>query len=114
MSSLSYISTPGGAAIMVRFGKVRECGLWFVVLLALAAGCAPPETAGVSVERRAVTSPTFVQGTFAVPQTPQTTVTVAFGAAQTAGDLAVVVVGWNDTTSTVTSVTDTRGNAYQL
>ena len=33
-------------------------------------------------------------------------------AAQSAGDLNVVVVGWNDTSATVSSVTDTSGNVY--
>ncbi len=44
---------------------------------------------------------TYVQGNYATPQTDQTTVTVTFTAAQAAGDLNVVVVGWNDTTATV-------------
>jgi hypothetical protein len=39
---------------------------------------------------------------------------VTYTAAQTAGNLNVVLVGWNDTTSTVTSVTDSRGNTYAL
>ena len=56
----------------------------------------------------------YVQGNAAVPQTPQTTVSVPFSAAQTAGDLNVVVVGWNDSTATVTALTDTRGNTYKL
>ena len=34
--------------------------------------------------------------------------------AQTAGNLNVVVVGWNDTASNVTSVTDSAGNTYEL
>ncbi len=34
--------------------------------------------------------------------------------AQTAGNLNVVVVAWNDTTAQVSSVTDTAGNVYQL
>ena len=55
---------------------------------------------------------TFVQGNYAVPQSSQTTVTVPFTAAQTAGDLNVVVVGWNDSTTTVSAVTDSKGNAY--
>jgi hypothetical protein len=42
------------------------------------------------------------------------TVPVAFTSAQTAGNLNVVVVGWNDTTATVSSVTDSKGNAYTL
>jgi hypothetical protein len=39
---------------------------------------------------------------------------VTYRAAQTAGDLNVVVVGWNDTTSTVQSVKDSGGNLYGL
>lgn len=35
-------------------------------------------------------------------------------APQTAGDLNLVVVGWNDISSTVDSVTDTAGNTYVL
>jgi hypothetical protein len=41
-------------------------------------------------------------------------VTVAFPGAQTMGDLNVVVVGWNDTTATVQSVTDSNNNTYSL
>ena len=54
----------------------------------------------------------FVQGNYATPQTAQTTVSVKFNAAQNAGDLNVVVVGWNDTTATVNTVSDAAGNTY--
>ena len=54
----------------------------------------------------------YVQGNYATPQTPQTTVNVKFNAAQVGGDLNVVVVGWNDSTATVRAVVDTTGNAY--
>ena len=37
-----------------------------------------------------------------------------FNGAQTAGDTNVVAVGWNDATSTITSVSDGAGNAYQV
>jgi chitodextrinase len=40
------------------------------------------------------------------------TVSVTYAAAQNAGDLNVVAVGWNDSTSSVTSITDSRGNTY--
>jgi hypothetical protein len=40
------------------------------------------------------------------------TLAVAYPAAQTAGNLNIVVVGWNDTTAAVSSVTDSRGNTY--
>jgi hypothetical protein len=56
----------------------------------------------------------FVQVAAATPQSPQTSVAVAYGAAQQAGDLNVVVVGWNDTTAAVTSVADSSGNTYVL
>ena len=54
----------------------------------------------------------FVQVAAAVPQSPQSAVAVTFTATQTAGNLNVVVIGWNDTTAQVQSVTDTRGNVY--
>jgi fibronectin type 3 domain-containing protein len=54
----------------------------------------------------------YVQGNYATPQTPQTTVNVTFTAAQAAGDLNVVVVGWNDSTAVVNAVTDKSGNTY--
>ena len=54
---------------------------------------------------------TFVQQAYAAPSSG-TTVAVALSGAQGVGDLNVVVVGWNDTTRTVQSVADTRGNTY--
>src|SRR5262249_30453279 len=39
-------------------------------------------------------------------------VSVAYTAAQSAGNLNVVVVGWNDTQAAVTSVSDSKGNVY--
>lgn len=54
----------------------------------------------------------FVQSAYAVPQTPQTAVTVSYASAQAAGDLNVVVVGWSDTTAHIAGVTDSKGNAY--
>jgi hypothetical protein len=57
---------------------------------------------------------TFVQANYATPQTPQTQVKVLYKAAQPAGDLNVVVVGWNDSTALVGTVTDSAGNTYQL
>ena len=55
---------------------------------------------------------TFVQRNFATPQSPQSSVSVTYTAAQTAGNLNVVAVGWNDSTAVVNSVTDSKGNVY--
>ena len=56
----------------------------------------------------------FAQVASANPQTPTATVSVSYPAAQTAGDLNVVAVGWNDTTSTISSVKDSVGNSYSV
>ena len=57
---------------------------------------------------------TFVQARYAVPQTPQSSVALAYSGAQTAGNLNVVAIGWSDSTAQVQSVTDSRGNSYAL
>jgi fibronectin type 3 domain-containing protein len=69
-----------------------------------------PRTATVAAQ----TAPSinYIQGNYATPQTPQTAVNVAFAAAQAAGDLNVVVVGWKDSTAVVNTVTDKSGNTY--
>ena len=55
----------------------------------------------------------FVQVSSTVPQ-QGAQVTATFAKAQTAGDLNVVAVGWNDATAHITSVTDSMGNPYTL
>ena len=56
----------------------------------------------------------FVQVASATPQSNLASVPVPYSSAQTAGDLNVVIVGWNDTNATVQSVTDSAGNTYAL
>ena len=56
----------------------------------------------------------FVQVNAATPQVNSSSVPVAYPLAQTAGNMNVVAVGWNDTTSTVTGISDSRGNSYTL
>src|SRR5262249_35915302 len=56
----------------------------------------------------------FVQGNFQAPQSSPTSVVVTYTAAQSAGNLNVVIVGWNNASTTVSSVTDSSGNAYTL
>jgi hypothetical protein len=74
-------------------------------------------TASATTPLTILTSPptiTFIQVNSADPQTLQSTVHLRYTLAQRVGDLNVVVVGWNDSTSTVNSVTDTIGNGYSL
>jgi hypothetical protein len=56
----------------------------------------------------------FAQVAASTPQSAVSTLATSFPGAQTAGNLNVVVVGWNDTTSNVTAVTDSQGNVYTL
>ena len=56
----------------------------------------------------------FAQVASATPQSQVISVKVSYPQAQTAGDLNLVVVGWNDTSATVQSVTDSLGNSYAL
>jgi glucose/arabinose dehydrogenase len=55
----------------------------------------------------------FVQVNSATPQSPASTVITTYTRAQTAGDLNVAVVGWNEASGNITSVTDGAGNTYQ-
>jgi chitodextrinase len=59
-------------------------------------------------------TPNFVQVNATTPQSSQSTVTVTYTAAQTAGNTNIVAIGWNDITSNIVSVTDSAGNAYQV
>src|SRR3984957_4343995 len=89
-------------------------------LAALAAiGCgsdAAPSPGGqaASTSQAATATPAFVQVNAATPQSPQSSVAVAYGSAQTAADLDVVIVGWSGITSSVSAGTDSPGNASGL
>jgi hypothetical protein len=90
-----------------------------MTLSAMAAGSGfrtSPITADNYVINGSTSGPTFVQSNYVVPQSPQSTVSVAYSKAQVAGDLNVAVVGWNDSTATIApgGVTDSAGNVYTL
>ena len=87
------VHVPTGATtgyVVVTAGGVPSNGAWFTLV---AIG--------------------FVQVNSAVPASAST-VTVSYAQAQTAGNLNVVVVGWNNSTSQISSLTDSKGNAYVL
>src|SRR5262249_34283824 len=56
----------------------------------------------------------FIQQAYGTPPTPQSVVSVTYPLAQNAGDLNIIVVGWNDATTTAQSVSDSKGNTYAL
>lgn len=61
----------------------------------------------------AVGTPTFVQVQSSTPQGSVASVASAY-TAQTAGNLNVIIIGWNNITSNISSVTDSAGNTYQI
>src|SRR5579863_8514096 len=65
----------------------------------------------LSMGRPAAAATAYVQGAAQDPYTGNT-VSVNYAAAQTAGDLNVVAIGWNDSKSSVISVTDSSHNNY--
>jgi chitodextrinase len=69
---------------------------------------------GYSNTATSMTSATAIYYIQGANQTPGSgsSVSATYSAAQGAGDLNVVVVGWGDSTSSVTSVTDSQGNTY--
>jgi len=77
----------------------------FVFLMALAMGTISPGAMAFSIN--------FVQTNSSVPSSANS-VSAAFASAQTAGNLNIVVIGWGDNTATVTAVSDSQGNSYQL
>jgi hypothetical protein len=72
--------------------------------LILALSVALPLSAGIN----------FVQQNNTTSAPSGLSMVVAYPTAQTAGNLNIVVVGWNDTSAAVKSITDTRGNSYTL
>ncbi len=56
----------------------------------------------------------YIQSATTATGSALTTVPVTMSKVQTAGNLNVVIIGWNDTTTTVSSVTDTEGNTYAI
>jgi Concanavalin A-like lectin/glucanases superfamily/Bacterial Ig-like domain (group 2) len=109
----STIPAPGSgnSTMTITVGASTPVGTYPITVTGDGGGIQRTATVTLTVTT-AVTTINYVQGNYATPQTPQTTVNVVFTAAQVAGDLNVVVVGWNDSTATVSTVTDSNGNVY--
>src|SRR6202030_1852969 len=95
-------------------GAAASTGTYTVTATATAGALSSNQTFTWLVLTQDATRVTFVQANASAPQSLPTVVTVPYVAAQTAGDLSLVVVGWNDSAAAVQSVTDTRGNVYTL
>lgn len=87
------------------------------IILGLIVGVVGLASIAVGVGRAAPATPTFIQQVSATPGSGSA-VTVPYSSAQTAaqraGDLNIVAIGFANTTSTIVSVTDNKGNAYAV
>jgi uncharacterized membrane protein len=101
----------GSSTMTITVGSGTPTGTYPITVTGNGGGTQHNATVTLTVTA-VVTTISYVQGNYTTPQTPQSTVTVTFSSAQIAGDLNVVVVGWNDSTAVVSTVTDTKGNAY--
>ena len=118
-STFAQVATPTLAASSDT-GLTASTSYSYRVLATSAAGpstysaTASATTQAATPPPPSASTPTFVQVNATVPQSISVpSALIAFAAAQTAGNLNVVAIGWNDTTATVASVTDTSGNTYQ-
>lgn len=57
--------------------------------------------------------PKFIQQSYATPQSPMNQVQSAYPGAQTGGNANILAIGWNDTTSSIAAVSDSKGNTYR-
>ena len=106
----TYVPTSGSAlpnSSFKEFTPPRKNGAgdsdWLLVLEAATGGIAPtPASVGL------------VQLNAATPQTNQSTVSVIYYGSQQAANTNIVAIGWNDSTSNITSVRDSAGNRYEV
>jgi len=54
----------------------------------------------------------FVQSRTVTPNPQMSSLSATYSSAQRAGDLNVVIIGWNDSVTLINTVTDTKGNIY--
>ena len=110
-SAVTWSATSGTVSSSGLYTAPTTTGSYTVTATSVADTTKSASASG-TVTAASAQSVSFVQVAAATPRSPQSAVTVVYRAAQTAGNLNVVVVGWNDTTSNVTSVSDSSGNAY--
>lgn len=113
--SPSAVAVGSGATLSVTTESSTAAGTYTLTI----AGASGGLSVGTSVTLivTAVSSGgtiAFVQGAYSVPQSSVGSVSASFTAGQTAGNLNVVLIGWNDTVATISSVTDAAGNTYHL
>src|SRR6202171_1802064 len=106
--NFTQITVAGATAVSYSDSGLSASTTYFYRVRATSASGDSPysNTASATTQSPPPASIAFVQLNYATPQSSVANVSVPFTAAQSAGNLNVVVVGWNDTTAQVSSVTD--------
>jgi len=102
-TTLSYVSTSGGSVVSLPANSS-----------ALSTTDTVPQAHSLNTGALSGSGAiSFVQGAVGNPQwITVDSVDVPLTSATAAGDFNVVAIGWNDSTNTLTSITDTNGNVY--
>jgi len=58
--------------------------------------------------------PAFIQQAYSVPQTQQLSVSVSYPQSQAVGNANLLAIGWNDAVASITNVSDSASNIYQI
>jgi large repetitive protein len=114
-SGVTFVNNGNGTATLSGTPASGSGGTYSLTITP-SNGVGTPASQAFTLTVRAVSSTPlgFVQANYATMPSAQS-VTVTYTQVQTAGDLNVVVVGWNDsTTQIINPVTDTQGNVYVL
>src|ERR1700683_1823243 len=110
-SAVTWSATSGTVSSSGLYTAPTTTGSYTVTATSVADTTKSASASG-TVTAASAQSVSFVQVAAATPRSPQSAVTVVYRAAQTAGNLNVVVFGWNAPPSNVPSVSDSSGNAY--
>jgi len=113
-SSFTRVGTPAGTTYSDA-GLAASTSYTYEVRATDAAGNLGPYSSTLATATSAAPTANFIQVNSKDPNTTSVgSVAAAYTAAQVAGDFNVVAIDWGSPTIAISSVTDTKGNAYTL
>lgn len=116
-ASFSPNPATGTSTLTLKASSTAALGATNITITGTSGSIASSTSFGLTVNSVASTAIQFVQANANDTTTSvasASSVSAAYTAAQIQGDLNIVVVGWEDATATVSSVTDSSGNVYKL
>lgn len=110
-------STAGSTTLTLKADKTAQLGLSHLTVTGTTKRMSSSLTIGLNINSQASNAIQFIQvnandATDVVASA--SSIAVPYLNQQAAGDLNIVVVGWEDATASISSVTDSNGNVYTL